>query len=73
MAVTLEMINEDYRQRVCKGIIHGLQDRMVDIELVKRTKGWRKLPDGAVAVDERIYIPRDEGLQQEIIREHHDS
>jgi len=35
---------------------------MVDIELVKRTKGWRKLPDGAVAVDESIYVPRDEGL-----------
>src|SRR6266849_719032 len=52
---------------------NGLQDRMVDTELVKKTKGWRKLPDGAVAVDERIYVPRDEGLWQEIIREHHDS
>src|SRR5713101_556588 len=52
---------------------NSLQDRMVDIELVKKTKGWRKLPDGAVTVDERIYVPRNEGLQQEIIREHHDS
>src|SRR6266852_5731537 len=52
---------------------NGLQDRMVDAELVKKTKGWRKLPDGVVAVDERICVLRDEGLRQEIIRECHDS
>src|SRR6266852_7226132 len=73
MTVTLETINEGLRRRICKGMANGLQDRMVNAELVKRTKGWRKLPEGAVAVDERIYVPRDEGLQQEIIREHHDS
>jgi hypothetical protein len=49
----------------------GLEDK-VAIELAKKTKGWRRLPDGAVAVEERVYVPRDEQLRQEIIQEHHD-
>jgi hypothetical protein len=50
---------------------NGLEDKLVATELVKKTKGWRKLPDGAVAIEECIYVPRDEQLRQEIIWEHH--
>jgi hypothetical protein len=50
-----------------------LKDKLVVIELARKTKGWRKLPDGVVAIEEHIYIPRDEQLRQEIIWEHHDS
>jgi hypothetical protein len=51
---------------------NGLEDKLVAIELAKKMKGWRKLPDGAIAIEERIYVPRDEQLRQEIIQEHHD-
>jgi hypothetical protein len=50
----------------------SLEDKLVATELAKKTKGWRKLPDGAVAIEEHIYVPRDEQLRQEIIQEHHD-
>jgi hypothetical protein len=72
MTVNLETIGEEYRQRVCQGMNDGLEDKLVVTELAKKTKGWRKLPDGAVAIEERIYVPRDEQLRQEIIWEHHD-
>jgi hypothetical protein len=52
---------------------NGLQDKLVNIKLIKKTKGWKRLPDGIVAVEERIYVPRDKLLQEEIIREHHNS
>jgi hypothetical protein len=50
----------------------GLEDKLVATELAKKTKGWRKLPDRAIVIEERIYVPRDKQLRQEIIREHHD-
>jgi hypothetical protein len=50
----------------------GLEDKLVTVKLAEKTKGWRKLPDEAVAVEEHVYVPRDEQLRQEIIREHHD-
>jgi hypothetical protein len=69
----LETINQEYRARICMGMSNGLQDKLVEVELIKKTKGWKKLPDGTVAVEERIYVPRDELLREEIIREYHDS
>jgi hypothetical protein len=50
----------------------GLEDKLVATELAKKTKGWRKLPNGAIAIEDRIYVLRDEQLRQEIIQEHHD-
>jgi hypothetical protein len=60
-----------YHWRICQGMKNGLEDKLVATELAKKTKGWRKLPDGAVAIEERIYILRDKQLRQEIIWEHH--
>jgi hypothetical protein len=71
MTVNLETIGEEYCQRIGQGMKNGLEDKLVAVELAKKTKGWRKLPDGVVAVEERNYVPRDEQLRQEIIREHH--
>jgi hypothetical protein len=73
MMVKLEMIREEYQWQICQGMRDGLEDSLVITELVKKTKGWRKLPDRAVAVEEWIYVPRNEQLRQEIIWEHHDS
>jgi hypothetical protein len=50
-----------------------LEDSLVATKLVKKMKGWIKLPNGAVAVEEHVYVPRDEQLRQEVIQEHHDS
>jgi hypothetical protein len=72
MTVNLEIIGEEYCQQICQGMKDGLEDNLVATELAKKTKGWRRLPDGVVAVEEHIYVPRDEQLRQEIIWEHHD-
>jgi hypothetical protein len=60
MTVNLETIGEEYRRQICQGMRDGLEDSLVIKELVKKTKGWKKLPDGAVAVEECIYVPRNE-------------
>jgi hypothetical protein len=70
--VNLETIGEKYRWQICQGMKNELEDNLVVTELAKKTRGWRRLPDGVVAVEEHIYVPRDEQLRQEIIREHHD-
>jgi hypothetical protein len=72
MMVNLETIGEEYHWRICQGMKDGLEDKLVATELAKKTKGWRKLLDGVVVIEECVYVPRDEQLRQEIIREHHD-
>jgi hypothetical protein len=67
MTVNLETIGEESCQRICQGMEDGLENNLVATKLAKRMKGWRRLPDGAVAVKECIYVPRDEQLRQEII------
>jgi hypothetical protein len=73
MTVDLKTIGEEYWQWVCQGMKNGLEDWLVAAKLAKKTKGWRKLPDRVVAVEEHIYVPRDEQLRQEIIWGHHNS
>jgi hypothetical protein len=67
MTVQLETVNQDYQKRICKGMSNRLQDKLVEYKLIKKTNGWKKLPDGAVVVEEQIFVPRDELLWQEII------
>jgi hypothetical protein len=44
-----------------------LEDKLVATKLAKKTKGWRRSPDGAIAIEECVYVPRDKQLRQEII------
>ena len=39
----------------------------------QKEKSWQEHEDGVVTWQERIYVPRNKHLWEDIIREHHDS
>ena len=41
--------------------------------LAKKEKDWQKDEDGVITWKQRVYVPRNKRLREDIIREHHDS
>jgi transposase InsO family protein len=48
------------------------QDRVVKENVAAKEEGWEEV-DGIVMWNERVYVPIDQKLREDIIREHHDS
>ena len=48
-------------------------DRVVEQTLAKKEKDWNKDEEGVVTWKQRIYVPRNKRLREDVIREHHDS
>jgi Integrase zinc binding domain len=46
---------------------------VVEKALAGKEKSWQEHEDGVITWQERIYVPKNKRLQEDIIREHHDS
>ena len=51
----------------------GNKDKAVIKALANKEKGWSEDADGIVTWQDRIYVPKDKGLREKIIRQNHDS
>jgi hypothetical protein len=51
----------------------GARDRIVEKVLTGKEKGWQEHEEGVITWQERIYIPKNKRLWEDIIREHYDS
>jgi hypothetical protein len=49
------------------------KDRIVERALLNKEKLWSEDDEGVVTWQERIYVPRNKRLREDIIQEHHDS
>jgi transposase InsO family protein len=49
------------------------KDRVVEKALAGKEKSWQEHENGIITWQERIYVPRNKRLREDIIREHHDS
>ena len=69
-AIQVEPIASDLVKRIRDR--SNLLDRAVQQALDKGTQGWTN-QDGVVTWKDRVYVPKDAPLREEIIRLHHDS
>src|SRR5204863_6490596 len=52
---------------------HHNLDKVVKRALERKETGWKVLEDGTCTFKDRVYVPVDKKLHEDIIREHHDS
>lgn len=69
--IILETPEEDLLKRIKR--VKDNQDRIVIIALAKKEAKWVKHDDGLITWQDRIYVPRDSKLREDIIRLHHDT
>jgi hypothetical protein len=53
--------------------LSSTKDRIVEKALAGKEKSWQEHEDRIVTWQERIYVPKNKRLWEDIIREHHDS
>jgi len=68
---TLESFDSDFLTRIKAS--KGKRDRIVEKALADKEKSWQEHAEGVVTWQERIYVPKNKRLREDIIREHHDS
>lgn len=68
--IILETPEQDLLKRIKQ--IKDNQDRIVIIVLAKKEVKWVKHDDGLITWQDRIYVPRDSTLREDIIRLHYD-
>jgi RNase H-like domain found in reverse transcriptase/Reverse transcriptase (RNA-dependent DNA polymerase)/Integrase zinc binding domain len=66
-----QSLDDDFLTRIRAS--SGAKDRIVERALAGNEKSWQEHEDGVVTWQERIYVPRNKRLREDIIREHHDS
>src|ERR1700734_4101477 len=66
----LKSLDDDFLTRIKAS--KKAKDRIIEKALTEKGKSWQEHEDGIVTWQERIYVPRDKRLQEDIIREHHE-
>jgi hypothetical protein len=70
-AFTFESTDNNFLTRIKAS--RGAKDRVVEKALAGKEKFWQEHTEGIVTLQERIYVPKNKWLREDIIREHHDS
>jgi hypothetical protein len=66
-----ESLDDDFLTRIQK--CRRNKDRVVEKALLNHEKMWKEHEDGPVTWQNRIYVPKNRKLREDIIHEHHDS
>jgi RNase H-like domain found in reverse transcriptase/Reverse transcriptase (RNA-dependent DNA polymerase)/Integrase zinc binding domain len=66
-----QSLDDDFLTRIKAS--SGARDRVVEKALAGKEKSWQEHENGIITWQERIYVPRNKCLHEDIIREHHDS
>jgi hypothetical protein len=67
---TLKSFDSDFLTRIKAS--KGSKDKVVEKALINKEKFWQE-HEGIITWQERIYVPKNKRLREDIIREHHDS
>lgn len=68
---TFESLDSNFLIRIKTS--SGTKDRVVERALAGKEKGWQEHEEGVTTWQEWIYVSKNKCLQEDIIREHHDS
>jgi hypothetical protein len=66
-----ESTDDDFVKRILTS--RNAKDQIVERMLTNQEKNWKEDEKGMVTWEQRIYVPQNKQLQEDIIREHHNS